>query len=692
MWKSLGLILFGALAGAALLFALQEIPAEPGSSISPSIAVDTIPTLSNADVAIARASSFADINTIEDILALPTVFSRREALYVLAGRSDADRLQELIFDGDRISDRTLRGVTLGILFSRLAEVDPQTALALARVDPYKKDGGLGRTVWRTWARNDLDKAIFAVKTQTSRSYQEDAAQSLYAAYGYMGSETTERIAQELGIEPNRQTRLRFLRTLLEDSPRRVIEFISDEPSELRRREYINWLAYALDTHDPSVAQSYAESFSSASDRALYSDLVEDRFARINPITTLQQALATNDVGPNSDFHSALQELASKDISEAMNFYGQIEAPQAKMLAAFVIADELAISDPAAALDWVRSLDGVPKQQIEAALLARIAASNPEFALEAAGALPSTQRVASISSILVTVARTDPALAVSLLASLPEDTNKSRIQEQLGQAWLRSDPTAAIEWLKTLDKQQASKIATSATTLLGPTNPEITYQLLGLLDKQQRIRSANKIVRQFASVGYVSRARELIEKYKGQEGFENIETNFIAGLASHDSQAATQLALQLQDDKQRSRALSSIATSIARDDPAQAVSLLPNITDPANRKQALQTIAGQWYRSDPAAALRWASSLPAGVGRDSAIVRMAMNFNDIGQRELELINSIADPQSRTNAKQMAILRLGSTDQAAALRMLDGIDMPEDEKVKYREQIRKDDLSR
>ena len=178
MRKSLGLITIGALSGAALLFVIQKIPAEPGSTFGRSITVDTIPTLSGADLDIARDSSFVDINSIEAVLALPTEFSRREALHVLAGRSDADRLQKLIFDGDRISDRTLRGSILTILFRRLAEVDPQTALALARIDPYGKDDGIENTIWRTWARNDLGEAIFAVKTQTRRSYQEDAAQSL----------------------------------------------------------------------------------------------------------------------------------------------------------------------------------------------------------------------------------------------------------------------------------------------------------------------------------------------------------------------------------------------------------------------------------------------------------------------------------------------------------------------------------
>ena len=692
MRKSLGLITIGALSGAALLFVIQKIPAEPDSAIGRSITVDTIPTLSGADLDIARESSFIDINGIEDVLALPTEFSRREALHVLAGRSDADRLQKLIFDGDRISDRTLRGSTLTILFRRLAEVDPQTALALARIDPYRKDDGIENTIWRTWARNDLGEAIFAVKTQTRRSYQEDAAQSLYAAYGYMGSEATDRIAQELGIEPNRQTRLRFLRTLLEDSPRRVIEYISEEPSALRRREYINWLAYALDTHDQSMALSYAESFVSASDRALYSELVEDRFARLNPTETLQQALATNDVGPNSDFQSALQELASNDITAAMNFYGQIDVPQAKMMAAFVIANELATTDPAAALDWVRSLDGVQKQQLEEALLGRIAQSNPEFALEAAATLPSKQRTSSISIILMSVSGTDPALAVELLASLPEDTNKPRIQERVGQAWLMNDPAAAIEWLKTLDKQEASKIAASATRLLTRTQPETTYQLLALLDEPQRARTAGELISQFASVGNVSRARTLIDEFKGQNGFEDIEASFIVGLARHDSEAATQLALQLQDDNERSQALSSIASSIVNDDPAQAVSLLPNITGTANRKQAFQTIAGRWYRNDPDAALRWASSLPAGAERDSAILRMTMSFGDIGRRELKLVDSIADPQSRTNARKMTIVPLARTDQAAALQMLEEMDIPEDQKVRYREKIRNANLSR
>jgi hypothetical protein len=683
MLKSLGLITAGALCGAVLVLLLQKIPTETEAANDQSISSESIPALSTAELEAARDTHFADIDSIESVLALPTEFSRREALHVLAGRSNADRLQQLIFDSDRISDSTVREGMLNILFRRLAEADPKTALALARVDPYEKDDGFEGVIWRTWARNDLDEAIFAAKTQTRGSYQDAAAQRLYAAYGYMGNETTDRIQQELGIEPDRTTRLRFLRTLLEDSPRRVIEFISDEPSDLRRREYINWLAYALDTDDRNMALSYAESFASTSDKELYSDLVEDRFARIDPISTMQQALAENDVGPNSDFHSALQELASKDMTAAMNFYGQIEAPRAKMMAAFVIANELANSDPAAALDWVRSLDGAQKQQLEGAILGRIAESDPRFALEAAVTLKGRHRTTSISNILTTVAQSDPALAVDLLASLPDDADKSRIQKQVGGFWLMKSPEAAIEWLKTLDKQQASIIAADTSGIFAQGHPEATQQLLALLDEPQRLRKGREFVRHLASVGELARARELIDSVKGQEGFENIEVSFIEGLGRYDTQAATELALQLQDDKQRDQTLSKIAVSAVNQDPDRATSLLPSITDPKKRARTVQTIAVQWHRRDPDAALSWVSSLPAGSGRDGAVSRLATSLGQIDRRELDLINGIEDSKSRTDAARMAVLGLSRIDKAAAIRILEDLDMSEEERIKLRD---------
>ena len=112
----------------------------------------------------------------------------------------------------------MRADLLGILFFRLSETDPQSALAVARTDQFRSTRSIERIVWRTWARKNLDDALFAAKTQTSRAEQNSAAQSLYAAFGFMGNETTDKIEAELGIGPDRSTRAQYIYWLADKSP------------------------------------------------------------------------------------------------------------------------------------------------------------------------------------------------------------------------------------------------------------------------------------------------------------------------------------------------------------------------------------------------------------------------------------------------------------------------------------------
>lgn len=249
----------------------------------------------------------------------------------------------------------------------------------------------------------------------------------------------------------------------------------------------------------------------------------------------------------------------------------------------------------------------------------------------------------------------------------------------------TNPDAAITWLETLDRSEASQIAANATGFLAQTQPQAAYKLLALLDGQQRVDSAKDLVSKLAAAGEVARARALIDELNGQQGFENIEASYIEGLARHDSEAATRLAMQLQDDTQRDQALSKIAESAVRQDPDRAISLLPSITDPKKRARTVQTIAAQWHRRDPDAAVRWLSSLPAGSGRDGAVARVAPSFGEVDRRELDLINSIEDSESRANTARMAVIGLSRSNKAAAIRLLEELDIPEQEKAKLRDSI-------
>ena len=142
--------------------------------------IDVVPQMTPEIAAAHREERFADLNTVAEIFALPDSFTRTEALYTVAGRSSAAEVQNLIFEANRIADDYEREQALNALFFRLTSLDPRSALALAQSEYFEKVVSVEQTVWRAWGRTDLDEALFAARTQTSRAKQNLAAQALYA--------------------------------------------------------------------------------------------------------------------------------------------------------------------------------------------------------------------------------------------------------------------------------------------------------------------------------------------------------------------------------------------------------------------------------------------------------------------------------------------------------------------------------
>ena len=687
MWKSLGLIAVGVLVGAAfVMFVLPSTgPGAPATAERSLVAPERV--LSDTEVDVARSDSFESIRTIQDVLSLPSQFDRDEAMYVLAGRSNAGELQALIFEGDRISDRYTRNSVLGILFRRLAEVDPQSALALARVEPYNNSKTLENTIWRAWARNDLDSALFEVKTQSQRSMQVAAAQVLYAAHGYMGNETTDRIEAELGIEPDRNTRLRFLRTLLEKSPDDVIDFIGKETSALRRREYINWLVYAIEEPNLNDAVAWSESFTSNGDMALYRQILNDRIARLNPLQALQAAVDSGDIQFGGRFQNAMQELASSDMEAAMSFYDGLDNQQAKFMSAYIIVSEMAVGDPQGALEWAESNGGQIKSQLNVIALGRLADTDPELALEKAAAMPLGERDTAMSSVFLSVARRDSDEAMALMGSLPESANKRSLRATLGRDWLMQDSDGAIEWLKTLPRDEASRIVGRSAGLLSQVQPGLATDLLPFLDADKRGDVLRNAVTRHAASGKLALARSLITEYSGQQGVDSaaLEVSLIEGLSKSDPASAEQLAMQLQSPELKDKALVTIVGSLSQNNPMGAARVVSNIRNQGQRESALMQLSVNWVRSDPSAALQWVRSLSKERDRVKAI-ESVMGWRTAHHREtLDLINTVADPAARVSLKAGYAVRVARSDKEAALRMLQGLDLSKRQRAEYLNRI-------
>ena len=160
----IGGVILGVLA--TLVLARLEISTDP----SPDAAVRDIAGVQRMEQTVAdkhRDERFANLLSVEELVTLPTEFARMEAMHSLAGRSSSADVQNLIYETNRIADDVERVRLLNVLFSRLTELDPRSALVMARSDQFRMVRSAEQTVWRAWARQNFEDALFEAKMQSS---------------------------------------------------------------------------------------------------------------------------------------------------------------------------------------------------------------------------------------------------------------------------------------------------------------------------------------------------------------------------------------------------------------------------------------------------------------------------------------------------------------------------------------------
>lgn len=635
-----------------------------------------VPKMAQADAEKHRDERYVNVAGVEELIALPTEFARSEAMYALAGRSDSAGIQNLVFEANRIADDVERASLLNILFFRLAETDPQSALALARTDHFNATKSIEHTVWRTWARKDLQDALFAAKTQTSAAHQKSAAQSLFAAFGYMGNETTERIEAELGIGPDRSSRGRYLYQLADKSPAEAIAFINSLERGAEQREYVSWLAYYVSLRDPTAALRYTDLFDVASDGERYRSIISSNIARENPQATIDRLLAGGQgTRSNREFNSAIRALASIDVDVAKQYFEQTRSADDRRMFGSAIASELANTDPSEALRWARANDKGQFPYLQMTVLGQIAETNPQLALAEALNTPNVQmRSDMVSSVVQHIARNNPADAVTYLAQIEGRQQKLEMGQQLASAWIRRDPEAAIDWILSQDEETAGTLIQMASHNLVRSNIDAAIRLLPRMDEPNQQSMRQQIAQRLAVGGSLGEAQSFIRQFDGQPGYDQLQASVISGVAQSDVFMAKQLADQLADGSARNTAYVQIISRHAQNDPSEAARWLNSITDESMRGAAAGQLASNWHANDPAAANRWVNALPTGPLRDDAIMQLSSQWRDPTAEQQGLIASIEDSDKRGQAKIRQIYNVMRTDPAKARRLLQDEDIP------------------
>lgn len=675
MVRLIAAALGGLIAGAAAvwLFAPDAEPPRPDSVVRDIVAV---PTMSPADAEVHRESGYAEIRTIAEIQSLPTPFARLEALYALAGRSASERLQRLIFEANRVADDVERQEMLLVLFYRLAEVDPQSALAMARIDYFRSVTMLERIVWRAWSRKNLDDALFAAKTQTTATRQNKAAQGLYAAHGFMGNATTDRIRAELGIAPDRSNRARYLYQVADRSPAEAVRFIESMPYGMERGEYVSWLAYHLTRTDPSNAAAYADLFYDTDVGDVYRNVVSSNVARAKPAATIDRILASGSSREDrNEFYTAMSVLASENLDLAEQYLQQATSEEQKQWIASIIAEHKVRRDPAEALAWARANDPGKQMNLEMNVLSQIAGRNPEFALaEAQRANNVHARDDLIRTVVHRIARGDPDKAVSFLEQISDRSQREQAARQIASRWLRDDPDAALDWILGNDADTAERILMNSAYALVRSDVDAAIRVLPRISGPQQTNMRMQIALHLAQSRSPAEAQAFVHQFANEPDFEQLQTSVIQGISQTDRTLARQMADQLTDPRARDAAYAQIVGQFVQDDPRAAAAMLAAMTDERYINAATAEVATHWYNVDPVAANRWVASLPSGSRRDDAVMHLAGQWREPTREQQAMIDSIVDDDKRGQAKLRRVHSLMQVDPARALQLLEDPDIP------------------
>ena len=681
----------GFLIGAALTYRLTadtpettSLPAERWPALERDLMA--IPRMATAEAEAHREDRFERIRSIADTLALPGDFSQTEALYVLAGRSDAEGVRELLDEANRIADPTDRNAALSILFLRLAEVDPRSALTLSRQRRYTSGRHLEAAIWRSWSKLDLDAAIAAARAIGNTADRSFAAQTMLAAFGYTGNEVTERIEAELGVGVNAQARGQYLMSLADRSVPEAIEYLNALPRE-QRQEGVNWLARYLSQRNPGEALGYADLIDGNSLRQRYRLLVNRAVAQREPEQVLQSMPAHVTRSPDSNrYYAAMNALARTDIDRALMYYESLSSQTARQAFANIIGTELARQDPERAIAWAQAQQRGPGSRMLRNVLAQVAISDPELAMAEIGQIDSRHlRQQTLSQVLSAVARDDPQQALVYLDQMNDPRDREAAAETIVGQWARSDPEAAVNWLLASDAPRAQRLPRQTGFAIVNNDVDAAIRLLPRVDERTAAEWRLMIPGELARQRGAADAQRFVDGFRDTPEFPQMQMSLIAGVARDDAYAALDLIDLLPTAAERDAGYSALISQYVYQAPEEAAGWVDAIGDEQQRGQIMGQVLGQWYQSEPSAALRWIRAQPAGPDRDSAILRTSGYFREGGQDYEGLLTLIDNPDVRRQAQLDRVRMLAGRDLSAAYRLLDETDMPAEERQRLEAEL-------
>lgn len=229
-------------------------------------------------------------------------------------------------------------------------------------------------------------------------------------------------------------------------------------------------------------------------------------------------------------------------------------------------------------------------------------------------------------------------------------------------WARQDPAAAMAWASSLntDKGQAMSAVVGE---VAKTDPAKAAEMIATMDGADKGSAYRTVAEQYGASNF-SEAQAWIRTLPAGEQ-DGALAAAISGLAKNDPQtAAQQVALMTAGDA-RDRAIADIVGPLARLDPQAAAEFLKTQGSEQAQQDSMRELMPSWVAQDSAAALTYASSLPEGDVRDSALRSYVFSNSSAAPADLvQVAEGISDERDRSRAVGMTAARWMREDEAAA----------------------------
>lgn len=696
-------------------------PAAPALDEPPAKRIEAPPAMSGQAAERERRDHYRNIESVEQILALPGDFAQTEALYVVAGRADARGVQRLIAEMDGVKDPADRRAGLRILFSRYAELDPAGAVALSRAGRFAADASLEATVWQTWARRDLDAAIDAAAALPQGGRREQAAQTIARSAMRDESAGLERVDSRLGGVDTAKLPIRSLADRAVLAPRDAIAEAMTLPSSGQRQRALALIGTTLARGDPEAALEYSAAIERTGLRRIYERAVFAAQIESDPEGALEQ-LRTGLHDPFRRMHvaQAIGGLARRDPARAialardiarhdlrsqamsMAFRSWAETdPQAaaaglatidnvmlrRQSSAFV-ARAYADVAPQEAMTWAREVDPDGSEGVLGGVLQGIAASDPDAAYNnAMGIAGASARRSALSSVLQTVARADPEQAVAYLQATDKRDVADSVVLTIAHQWVHHDPEASVEWLIGQGQPPHMNALASIGSEIAMSDPEAAAALLPRLPPRARTAWAQSIAQQYARKD-MAKTRAFLAGYRDDPAYGRIAGAAVMQLAQSEPERALELASEIPATAKAQWATRHAVDRLAATNPRRAAAWVRRFDDTGQRASAAGAVAQQWHRQDPAGAAAWVRAMPEGAERDQAVasifsVRGRTGYDPPSQRLLDLIS---DPGTRQQAVRSHLMTLASfRGRESAMAELERLDLGRDQREQLRQML-------